>query len=38
MEALEFVQSFVEAALYGGLASGEVRGYALLYIGDLFLG
>ena len=38
LEALEFVQCFVEATLYGGLASGEVRGYALLYIGDLFLG
>jgi hypothetical protein len=38
LEALEFVQCFVEATLYGGLASRELRGYALLYIRDLFLG
>ena len=38
MEALQFVQCFVEAALYGGLASGELRGYALLRIGGHFLG
>ena len=38
LEALQFVQCFVEAALYGGLASGELGGYALLHIGDLFLG
>jgi len=37
LEALQFVQGFVETTLYGGLASGEVRGYALLYIRDLFL-
>jgi hypothetical protein len=38
LEALKFVQCSVEAALYGGLASGELGGYALLYIRDLFLG
>ena len=38
LEALEFVQCFVEAALFGGLASAELRGYALLHVGGLFLG
>ena len=37
LETLQFVQCFVEAALYGGLASGELQGYALLHVGDLFL-
>jgi hypothetical protein len=37
LEALQFVQSSEGAALYGGLASGELRGYALLRVGDLFL-
>jgi hypothetical protein len=32
------VQCFVEAALFGGLASAELRGYALLHVGGLFLG
>ena len=31
------MQCFVEAALYGGLASGELRGYALLHIGGHIL-
>ena len=38
LEALEFVQCFVEAALYGTLASGELRGYARLHVEGHFLG
>ena len=38
LEALEFVQCFVEATLYGGLASGELRGYARLHAEGHFLG
>jgi uncharacterized membrane protein len=38
LETLLFVQCFVEAALYGGLASGELQGYALLRIEGHFLG
>jgi hypothetical protein len=38
LETLEFVQCFVEAALYGTLASGELRGYARLHVEGHFLG
>ena len=38
LEALEFVQSFVEATLYGGLASRELRGYTRLHVVGNFLG
>src|SRR5829696_10462920 len=38
LEALQFVQCFVEAALWGGLASGELRGYARLHVESHFLG
>ena len=36
--ALQFVQSFEEAALWGGLASGELGGYARLHVEGHFLG
>jgi hypothetical protein len=38
LEALQFVRCFVEATLYSGLASGELRGYALLHVEGHFLG
>jgi len=38
LEPLKFVQCFVEAALWGGLASGELRGYAPLHLEGHFLG
>jgi len=38
LEALQFVQSFVEAALWDGLASRELRGYARLHVEGHFLG